>query len=183
MSARTAAARYARALFDVGVGEGASLDRLEADLSGFAALLRSNGALAGVLGNPAIPAARKRGVVEQLLARHPLSPIVSRLLLLLADHDRIGLVPDIAEAFRTRLMDHARIVRAEVTTAMPLPPDRLEALQQGLARATGRQVQIAPRVDPRIIGGAIARIGSTVYDGSVKTQLQKLRQQLTEAGT
>ena len=80
-------------------------------------------------------------------------------------------------------MDHQQVVRAEVTTAVALPPDRVAALQQGLAAATGRQVQLEVRVDPSIVGGAVARIGSTVYDGSVTTQLEKLKQRLIEAET
>ena len=180
MTGRAAAGRYARALFDVALKERASLDGIAAEVSGFAELLGANVALTRALTNPAIPAARKRAVVEQLLERSPVSPIVSRLLLLLAEHDRIMLVPDMAEAYRTRLMDHAQIVRAQITTAMPLPPDRIAALQQGLARTTGRQVQIEARVDPTIIGGAIARVGSTVYDGSVTTQLAKLKERLSE---
>ena len=180
MTGRAAAARYARALFDVALKERADLQGIGTELSAFAGLLTDNAALARVLANPAIPTGRKRAVVEQLLARSPLSPLVSRLLLLLAERDRLMLVSDMADAYRSRLMDHAQVVRAEVTTAMPLPPDRLAALQQGLARATGRQVEIDARVDPGIIGGAVARIGSTVYDGSVTTQLEKLKQQLSK---
>ena len=71
-------------------------------------------------------------------------------------------------------MDHQQVVRAEVTTAVELPADRVAALQQGLAQATGREVQLETRVDPSIIGGAVARIGSTVYDGSVTTQLREV---------
>ena len=76
-------------------------------------------------------------------------------------------------------MEHAKIVRAEVIMAIGLPADRVAALQQGLAQATGRQVQLDTRVDPSIIGGAITRIGSTVYDGSVTRQLQKMKEALS----
>jgi F-type H+-transporting ATPase subunit delta len=79
-------------------------------------------------------------------------------------------------------MDHLKIVRGEVTTAMPLAPEKLRALEQGLARATGRQVVLEARVDPSIIGGVVTRLGSTVYDGSITTQLQKMKQSLIEAG-
>jgi F-type H+-transporting ATPase subunit delta len=78
-------------------------------------------------------------------------------------------------------MDHLKIVRAEVVTAIPLPADRISALQVGLARTTGRQVQLETRVDPSIVGGAVARIGSTVYDGSVTRQLERLKETLTSA--
>jgi F-type H+-transporting ATPase subunit delta len=181
MTARGAATRYARALFDVATKEG-DVQQAGRDLQAFAALVAGNEMLARTLTNPAIPVQRKRAVVEQLLERSGgLSPIVSKLLLMLAERDRLALLPDLATAYETRLMDSARVVRAQLTTAVPLPADRVAALQQGLARASGREVQLEARVDPSIIGGAVARIGSTVYDGSVTTQLQKVRERLTAA--
>jgi F-type H+-transporting ATPase subunit delta len=186
MTNRAAAARYARALFDVvrqeSGGRQTDLEKVQQDLSEFAQMVTSHESLSRVLVHPAIPAARKRALVEQLAGRAlGLSPVLARLLLLLADRDRLVLLPDVAEAYRSRLMDHLQVVRAEVTTAIPLPPERVQALQQGLARATGRQVHLGTRVDDSIIGGAIARIGSTVYDGSVTTQLDRLKQKLVEA--
>ena len=181
MTLRSSASRYARALFDVGRAEGLDLHQVGEELSGVAALVEGNEQLQLVLSHPAIPAARKRGVVEGLLGLSPVSPVVSRLLLLLAERDRLVLLPGLADAFRTRLMDFHNVVRAEITTAMPLPPDRVAALQDGLARLTGKEVQLGVRVDPSLVGGAVARIGSTVYDGSVTTQLEKLKQQLVLA--
>lgn len=180
MTPRAAAVRYARALFDVAQKERLDLAQLDRELSGFAALVASHEPLARTFFNPAVPAPRKRAIVEQLLDRNPLSPPVARLLMLLAERDRLTVLDEVTRAFRERVMDSQQIVRAEVTTAIPLPPDRVAAMQQGLARATGRQVQLEARVDPAIIGGAVARIGSTVYDGSVVTQLQKLKETLAQ---
>jgi F-type H+-transporting ATPase subunit delta len=128
-----------------------------------------------------VPPARKRAVIDAVIAHQPLSPPLARLLTMLADRDRLVLLDDVASAFRERVMDHEQVVRAEVTTAIELPPDRVAALQQGLARATGRQVQLHATVDPKIIGGAVTRIGSTIYDGSITTQLQKLKEKLAQA--
>jgi F-type H+-transporting ATPase subunit delta len=180
MTSRAAAARYARALFDVAKTERLDLETIGRELGDAAALIAGNDALQRVLANPAIPASRKRAVIEQLLQRSPLSPVVSRLLVLLANRDRLMLLNDLVQAYQARVLEHQKVVRAEVTTATPLPPDRVDALQQGLATATGREVRLNVRVDPEIIGGAVARIGSTVYDGSVVTQLEKMRQQLVE---
>jgi F-type H+-transporting ATPase subunit delta len=180
VTSAAAAKRYARAIFDVAIAERDDLERIGQELAGFAGLVGGHETLRRVLVNPAIPAARKRGIVEQLLERVPVTPVVSRLLLLLADRDRLVLVPDLADAYRSRLMDHQLVVRAEVTTAVPLPEDRAASLRQGLAHVTGRQVQLDIRVDPSIVGGAVARIGSTVYDGSVTTQLEKMKQQLVD---
>jgi len=88
------------------------------------------------------------------------------------------LLPELVEAFRQRLMDLRNIVRAQVTTAEPLAADRLAAIQGSLAAATGRTVDISSRVDPSIVGGIIARVGSTVYDASVTSHLQRIRRRL-----
>lgn len=183
MTPRAAATRYARALFDVALKEG-DIHQVGRDIAGFADLVASNEGLARALSNPAIPVQKKRAVVHELVSRAgTLSPIVAKLLALLAERDRLALLSDVVRAYENRLMDHAQVVRAELITAVPLTPDRLHTLQQGLARATGRQVQMESRVDPSILGGAIARVGSTVYDGSVTTQLERLKQQLMEAET
>lgn len=181
MTSRGAATRYAKALFDVASKE-ADIQQVGRELATFAELVAGHEGLSRVLVNPAIPAARKRGVIEQLLAQGGrLTPVLTKILLLLADRDRLSLLPDMAQAYDARLMEHAKIVRAELTTAVPLPADRVDVLQQGLAQVTGRQVQLEAKVDPRIIGGAIARVGSTVYDGSVTTQLQKVKERLVNA--
>ena len=181
MTSRAAALRYARALFDVARKE-SDVQQAGRELAGFARLVAGNEMLARTLTNPAVPVQRKRAVVEQLLAKGgPLSPVVTKLLLLLAERDRLAILPDLASAYEARLMEDAQVVRAQLTTAIELPPDRVDTLRQGLARATGRNVQLETRVDPAIIGGAVARIGSTVYDGSVTTQLQKVKERLTAA--
>jgi F-type H+-transporting ATPase subunit delta len=178
MTNRAAGIRYARALFDVTQKE-ADIERVGRELADFAQFVAANEALPKIFSNPAIPAAKKKGLVEQLIARAgSMTPVVAKLLVLLADRDRLVLLPDIATAYRNRLMEHARVVRAEIVTAVGIPADRVAALQQGLARATGRQVHLENRIDPSIIGGAIARVGSTVYDGSVTRQLQKMKDAL-----
>ena len=182
MTSRAAANRYARALFDVALAERADLQRVERELSEFSQLISGNEMLHRALTNPAVPAPRKRMVVEQLLAKAgDLLVPVSKLLLLLAERDRLAMLPEIVEAYRNRLMDHLNVVRAEVVTTIPLSPERVAAVQTGLARATGRQVQVATRVDESIGGGAVARLGSTVYDGSINRQLEKLKEALASA--
>jgi F-type H+-transporting ATPase subunit delta len=180
MTSRAAATRYARALFDVALKERSDVEQVGRDLTGFAQLVAGHPLLTRVLSNPAVPAPRKRAVVDELLARDGASsPVVAKLLKLLADRDRLMLLPEVSAAYQDRLMEHAKVLRAEVVTAVGLPADRVAALQQGLAAATGRQVQLEHRVDPSIIGGAITRVGSTVYDGSVTRQLEKMKDALT----
>ena len=179
MSTRASAARYAKALFDVASAE-STPEQAEKELVAFADLVAAHDDLRQALASPAIPAARKRAVVAQLLDRQQPSGPVRKLLLLLAERDRLELLADLVLVYHERVMEHLKVVQAEVTTATPLPPDQAAQLQQRLGTTLGRTVTLTTRVDPSLIGGMVTRIGSTVYDGSVATQLTTLRQRLTE---
>jgi F-type H+-transporting ATPase subunit delta len=98
----------------------------------------------------------------------------------LAEGGRLELVPLVAEAYRERLFAHQNIVRAQVTSAGPLTPENTKALEASLGRATGKKVELSTSVDKDLIGGLVARIGSMVYDGSVRTQLNKIRRTLVQ---
>jgi len=182
MTNRAAAGRYARALVDVAVAEKADLRALDEQLREYVTLLESNPALEAVLLNPAVPAPRKAAVVREIAERSGTQAVLAKLLALLAERDRFVLLPDVADLYRDRMQDHLKIVRAEVTTAVPLGADRAKAVEQGLSRVTGRTVSLSTRVDPSIIGGVVARLGSTVYDGSITRQLEKVKQRLIEGG-
>jgi F-type H+-transporting ATPase subunit delta len=179
MPSRASAARYAKALFDVALKESDPI-RIERDLASFAELMSSNEELHGALTNPAVPVSAKRQIVDALATRLDGAKPAHKLLLLLAERDRLGIVPEVLAVYRERLMEHQQIVRAEVTTAAPLTADRVAQIQQQLATLTGRKVDMKTNVDPAIIGGVVTRIGSTVYDGSIAMQLSKLRERLIE---
>jgi F-type H+-transporting ATPase subunit delta len=181
MTNRTAATRYARALLDVSVKEQGDLERVSHDLAAWVDLLAHYPALEKVLLNPAIPVARKEATVAELNARLGTSPVLAKLVALLAGRDRLVLLPDLLASYRDRLLDHQNVVRAEITTAAPLPADRATAIERQLAAVTGRTVTMATKTDPAIIGGVVARIGSTVYDGSVTTQLRNMKRRLLES--
>jgi F-type H+-transporting ATPase subunit delta len=180
MTSRTAATRYARALFDVAVQEKLDLDEIAGKLGEFDELLRQHPALAKLLFNPAIPTSRKRATVGELLKLSPAPQVVAKLLLLLGERDRLVLLHDILEAFRQKLLDHRNIVRAEVVTAAALAADKAQAIEKSLAQATGRSVLLSTTVDPSIIGGIITKIGGTVYDASITGQLARMKQKLEQ---
>ena len=180
MSTRASAARYAKALFDVAIIE-STPEQAEKELTAFSDLVRGHAELRLALGSPAVPAARKRAAVAQILDRLQPSSPVRKLLLLLAERDRLELLPDLVSVFHERVMEHLKIVQAEVTTAAPLAPERVAQLQQRLGASIGRTVTLTTRVDPALIGGMVTRIGSTVYDGSVATQLAALQQRLRDS--
>ena len=180
MTTRTSATRYARALLDVLLKE-STAEQGARDLATVSALLQQFPELQRAFNNPAIPAARKRALVQELLPKLSLSAPVGKLLLMLAERDRLTLLPDLMTVYQERLEELQQIVRAEVTTAEPLSAEHLATLQRRLASATGRTVKVSTKVDPSIIGGVKAQIGGTVYDGSIATQLEAVRQKLETA--
>jgi F-type H+-transporting ATPase subunit delta len=179
MSTRASAGRYARALLDVVIKEG-NPEQVDQELAAFAGLFAGNSELQKALANPAVPVAAKRKVVEGLVSRTRPTAALGKLLLMLADRDRLGLVPELAAVYHERLMEHQQVISAEVTTAVPLSAERVAQFEQRIAAATGRRVTMTASVDPSLIGGAVARVGSIVYDGSIATQLSKIKERLEE---
>ncbi len=179
MTNRTAAARYARALLDVATRESVDLELVARELDEFNVFLKEQTTLQRVMLNPAVPAPRKRSAMEEITKRSGFKQVVSKLLILLADRDRLGLAPDIAMIFHDLLAEQQNVVRAEIMSAEPLSRERIDAIEKKLAAVTGRRVSMKTRVDNAIIGGVVARVGSTIYDASIATQLRKIRERLT----
>ncbi|HEY7791429.1 MAG TPA: ATP synthase F1 subunit delta [Vicinamibacterales bacterium] len=177
MTNHAAAARYARALLDVSLAE-SDPQLVEQQLGELVDLFEQSKPLREVLTNPVIAAPKKQGVVRELLLRAPVAPVLQKLLLLLAGRDRLSMLPDLRRAFHERVLEYRQVVQVEVTTAIPLPADRARALTERLRAVAGRDVLLSAHTDPSIIGGVVARIGSTVYDGSVARQLQKMKETL-----
>lgn len=181
MTKRASARPYAKALFEVAVGAGRAEPTGE-ELAALARLLLDHPDLGKVLTHPAVTPKAKREVVDQIATRLGVSTPVHKLLLLMAERDRLGLLAELRQDYQQRLMQHLGIVEAYVTTAVPLPADRAAAIASSLGAATGKQVQVRTGVDPAIMGGVVAKMGSTVIDGSVVRQLERLRKTLI-AGT
>jgi F-type H+-transporting ATPase subunit delta len=177
MSSRASAARYARALLDVAVKE-ADPVRIGEQLASFAALVSEHAVLRDALNNPGVPAASKQKLVGELSGRLSLLSPIAKLLQMLAERDRLVLLTELNDVYQERLRDHQQILQAEVTTATPLDAADTDALRTRLQSATGKHVTMTARVDPSLIGGLVARIGSTVYDGSVAAQLARMRDRL-----
>jgi F-type H+-transporting ATPase subunit delta len=177
MTARSSAARYARALLDVALVEADPQD-VEQQLAAVVDLFKGHADLWNVMTNPAVPTTQKQGIVTGLLPKLEVSPVLEKLLTVLAGRARMALLPDLLEAYRSRLMDHQKVVRAQVTSAVALPDDRVRKLAASLGALTGRKVLLTTATDPGMLGGVVTRIGSTVYDGSVKRQLEKMREHI-----
>jgi F-type H+-transporting ATPase subunit delta len=172
------ASRYARALADVVLKTGAKAEAVLAELDGFRQALAVSPDLKRALESPAVPPARKHAVIAQLEKMLAGAGLVRRFLMVLIDHRRMGLLEEIREAFETEMDERLGIASAEVTSARPLNERQRAEVLRGLSRLTGRQTRARFAVREELIGGTVAQIGSTVYDGSVRGQLEGLRQRL-----
>jgi F-type H+-transporting ATPase subunit delta len=172
--------RYARALADSVMAPGTGLDPKQTlqELKTFGAMVRDSDELRQVLLSPAVSITKKRAVVARFAETLPLSRLVRNFLYLVIDRRRTNILLDIANAFELALDERMGIVRAEVKSASPLSEAQQSELQQQLSRVSGKQVRCDFSIDPELIGGVTARIGSTVYDGSVRTQLHTMRERL-----
>lgn len=177
MTIRSMAKRYALALFDVAHKLGKE-EQAGQDLSTVASAITGHAGLQKALESPAVPPQKKKEVLDAIVAQSGIGGEVTRLLGLLAERDRLMFVPIVAKAYAERLLQAQKIVPAEVITAVPLEERSRAALVQALGRAAGGQVTITERVDPSIIGGVVAKVGSVVFDGSVTRQLEKLGEKL-----
>ena len=181
MSLRTSATRYAKALLDVAIAERLDTDAIERDLASVVSAMNQHAELRRAFTSPGIPQSVRSNVVGAYLTQARITGPLGKLIAMLAERGRLDLLPLMLDVYRERLLAHRNIVRATVTSAAALTPERIQRLEASLGRLTGKQVQLEMRVDPSIIGGVVTRIGSTVYDGSLRMQLQKMRQQLVES--
>jgi F-type H+-transporting ATPase subunit delta len=173
------ARRYAEAVFEIGVEQG-TVDRWREDLSTIAEYFGDH-SLAFILGEPNIVFDRKELIVKDLLASK-LQPDALGLALLLVERGLVDLAKRIFTEYDQLYNDYHNQIVAEVTTALPLEAESREMVRRDLQEITGKKILLQERVDPSILGGAIARVGDTLIDGSVKRRLTLLRQQILRGG-
>src|SRR5262245_23063841 len=177
MASHASARRYARALFDV-VSKSGDVDTALAELKTLGAAITGHDDLNRALTSPGVPLGAKQNVMRELLALQPVSKVVARLLTLIVENDDVNEMERIVEAFEQRVNDFHHVVRAEITSAVPLPADRVQAIEASLAAVSGAKVVVTPSVDPALLGGVVAKLGSRVYDGSIARHLARIRQRL-----
>ena len=181
MTHSAVASRYANALADVVTGPSAGLnaETALAELRAFEDVLHSSTELTNALTSPAVPPARKRAVVDRIGDQLKLSRITRNFLFVLIDKRRIALLTEIIHGFETVTDERLGFARADVISAGELKEPQRRALNAQLERISGKRIRPRYSVDESLIGGAVARIGSTVYDGSVRGQLQALGRRLS----
>jgi F-type H+-transporting ATPase subunit delta len=169
--------RYAAALADVAL-EGGVAEAVQQELAGFARLWGDSSELRNFLASPAVPRSEKFALIEKLIARMNASRVLRNFLCVLVENHRTPLLAELPAAFRAELDRRLGIAEAEVTSSYALTHAEQEELRRALERFTGKQVRAEYRLDEGLIGGLVVRIGSTVLDGSVRSQLARLRTQL-----
>jgi F-type H+-transporting ATPase subunit delta len=180
--ASAVANRYAQALVDVVMAPGSPLkpEDAVAQLRAVDAIFQESAELRNAMLTPAIQNSRKRAVMAKLLEEAGGgSPLIRNFIYVLIDHRRIAIIGEIREAFELQLDERLGFVRAEVTSAAPLDQSVGANLESELSRLTGKRMRLRFDVDPALLGGVVARIGSTVYDGSVRGELRQLAKKLT----
>lgn len=174
---RSASLQYATALADVALEQGAA-ESVGNQLADFGAAYAESAELRNVLSNPAVERTSKHGVIEKLAARIGASRIVRNFLFVMVDNQRTHLLPEILRTFEDTIRQRQGMAEAEVTSAAELTPPQKTQIQQTLERLTGRKIQANYSLDAALLGGAVVRIGDTIYDGSVRNRLNQMRTRL-----
>ncbi len=177
MSSQTVARRYAAALADVVVPQGEQR-AIQDELSAWELIIHSNAQLQEVFANPTIPYDQKRAVLRELINRTRIRPSTANFLQTLLKNQRVTALREINNRLAQVLDERAGIVAAHVTTARPIAEEARKALSEKLAALTGKKVRLSFATDDELIGGMVTRVGSTVYDGSIRGQLKRLEQAL-----
>lgn len=174
------ATRYARALADVATAPGSGVDAalVLAQLQEIETLIQSSTDLKNALASPAVAPSRKRAVMEKLTQPLGIAKQVRNFLYVVIDHRRVQEFASIIDAYEHLIDDRLGFVRADVTSAHELTGVQRDLLQAQLTRLAGREAKLRFATDPSLVAGVLARVGSTVYDGSVRGQLERLRTRL-----
>ena len=175
------ASRYARALVDVVVEQKIDPATAVQQLHDMVATVGENEQLRVVWESPAIPAAQKRALLDAIAGRAGTLRPIRNFIAILIDHGRIPMLAQIARQFETELNNQLGFAEADITSFRQLSAEEKHGLESQVERMTGKKVRAHYGTDPELLGGAVVRVGSTIYDGSVRGQLLKLKEQLANS--
>lgn len=165
---------YAEALADVALAENRP-EQMRRELEDFLAMMGESADLRNFLASPAVASSAKQAVIAKLIERMGASEALRNFLFLVVDHRRVGLLGAIGQAFGQQLNARLGILEARISTARELDADEKQGIEAELARQTGKRIEASYRIEKDLEGGAVVRIGSTIYDGSVRASLEQLR--------
>lgn len=177
MKTGAAAQRYAKAVFSLGVDSG-DFERIGQEIGAVVSAIEDNESLRGILLNPQYDSEAKRKVVEAIAGKKGFSSTTKNLLLLLVDKGRLSLLQEIYRSYQTLSDEKAGRMNAKIVTASQLSDPLLKEIVTSLEKKTGKKVSISSEVDPALIGGVVIKIGDIIYDGSIKTQLHRMKENI-----
>ena len=170
--------RYARAFADVVVERKLDPRKVEDELAAFVRIVESVPDLRTVWESPSVDARQKHAVLDKIVARIAGSRLLRNFIAVLIDHRRVAALPEIARQFELELNERLGLADAEVTSARELSDSEKQALEARVGQVTGKKVRARYKTDAKVLGGAVVKVGSTIYDGSIRGQLEKLKQEL-----
>jgi F-type H+-transporting ATPase subunit delta len=169
--------QYANALADIALAQGAAEPTLK-QLSDFGVAYRQSAELRTFLASPAVASEAKHAVIQKLIARLGASKIIRNFLFVITDQQRTPLLPEIVDTFEQVVRQRQGVAEAEISSAVELSAAQKTALAKTLARLTGKKIETKYSLNPALLGGAVVRIGDTIYDGSLRSRLTELRTRL-----
>ncbi len=175
MISASLARRYARALLDIGI-QSDSFEQIGKELDELAAMYSGSRDLTEALTNPVFSHSRRRAVLQAILDEAKASPVVRNVILLLFDRDRMPYLPAISRELRAMVDERGGRARATVTSARALTADQVKKVKSSLEKLSGKHIVLEKKTDAGLIGGIVAKVGDTVYDGSIRTQLEQMRE-------
>jgi F-type H+-transporting ATPase subunit delta len=175
---KSASLQYANALADIALAQGAA-EPAAKQLHEFGVAYGQSAELRTFLASPAVSIGAKHAVIEEITARLGASKIIRNFLFVLADHRRTQLIPEVISTFHQVIRQRQGVAEAEVSSAVELSAGQKKEMAATLARLTGNKVETKYALNPALLGGAVVRIGDTIYDGSLRTRLNEMRARLT----
>jgi len=176
---KSASMQYAKAFADIAIAQGAPQTAVK-QLADFGEAFAESGELRNFLGSPAVDLQAKHRVIEKIVARQGAGRIVRNFVFVILDHHRSHLLPEIIAAVQEVVRQRQGIAEAEVSSAVELSSAQKMELAKTLSRLTGKRIEPKYSLDPALLGGAIARVGDTIYDGSLRSRLAEMRTRLAK---
>jgi F-type H+-transporting ATPase subunit delta len=174
---KSASLQYANALADIALGQGAA-EPAARQLQEFGAAYAESAELRTFLASPAVGTEAKHAVIEKIVARLGASKIIRNFLFVIADHRRTQLIPEVIAAFHEVIRQRQGVAEAVVSSATEVSAAQKKEMAATLARLTGKKIEAKYALDPALLGGAVVRIGDTIYDGSLRSRLNEMRARL-----
>ena len=176
---KSASMQYANAFADIAIAQGAPQTSVR-QLADFGQAFAESGELRNFLSSPAVDTRIKHRVIEKILTWQGASRIVRNFLFVILDHHRAHMLPEIIAAVQEVVRQRQGIAEADISSAVELSSAQKTELARTLSRLTGKRIEPKYSLDPAILGGAIARVGDTIYDGSLRSRLAEMRTRLSQ---